>query len=56
MQITLLHQVTADTLAIAIGEQNIVRQNDRRTRLPCLIQTAIDVLQKNLAVYCWWGK
>ena len=46
MQVALLHQVAADTLTITVSEQDIVRQNNRRTSLARLIQTAVDVLQE----------
>lgn len=46
MQVALLHQVAADTLTITVSEQDIVRQNNCRTSLARLIQTAVDVLQE----------
>ena len=46
MQITFLHQVTADALTVTIGKKDIVRQDNRRTSLTRLIQAAVNVLQE----------
>ena len=46
MQITFLHQVTADALTVTIGKKDIVRQDTRSPSLTRLIHAAVNVLQE----------
>ena len=46
VQITLVHQVTADLLAVAVGKEHIVRQHHGSPGLVIGFQAAVDVLEK----------
>ena len=46
MQITLVHQVAADFLAVSVSKQHIVRQYHSGPGLAIGLQTAVDVLEK----------
>ena len=46
MQITLVHQVAADFLAVSVSKQHIVRQHHSSPCLAVGLQAAVDVLEK----------
>ena len=46
MQIALVHQVTANLLAVAVGKEHIVRQHHGGTSLVVGFQAAVDVLEE----------
>ena len=46
MQITLVHQVTADLLAVAVSKKHIVRQHHGSPGLSIGLQAAVDVLEE----------
>ena len=46
VQVALLHEVAADGLTVAIGEKDIVGQDDGGARLAVMLEAAVDVLEE----------
>ena len=44
MQITLVHQVNADFLTLAVGKEDVIRQDHSGAGLSVPVQTAVNVL------------
>ena len=46
MQVALLHEVAADGLTVAVGEQDVVGQDDGGVRFAVCLKAAVDVLEE----------
>ena len=46
VEVAFLHEVAADGLAVAVGEEDVVRQDDGGARLAVRLEAAVDVLEE----------